>query len=96
MLDAALLQAKKDSEETIRQASARYRTALLAMSETLKKFGAELETHNPLRQLKLGYSILSQGGKVLRSVSGRREGEHFEARLADGTLSATITDIIPK
>ncbi len=95
MLDAALVQAKKDSEETIRQASARYRSALLAMSEMLKKFGAELETHNPLRQLKLGYSILSQGGKVLRSVSGRHKGEHFEARLADGTIEATITSISP-
>jgi exodeoxyribonuclease VII large subunit len=96
MLDVALVQAKKDSEEAIRQASARYYTALQAMNETLKRFGVELETHNPLRQLKLGYSILSQGGKVLRSVAGRRAGEHFEARLADGTLSATITDIISK
>jgi exodeoxyribonuclease VII large subunit len=96
MLDAALLQAKKDSEETIRQASARYNTALQAMSETLKRFGVELETHNPLRQLKLGYSILSQGGKVLRSISGRREGEHFEARLSDGIINGIITDIIPK
>ncbi len=93
MLGAALMNSKRQSEEAIRQAEVRYRGALAAMGDTLKRLGVELETHNPLRQLRLGYSILSQGGKVLRSTGGKQVGEHFEARLADGTLEATITSV---
>lgn len=93
VLGSAILNTKKNGEEAIRQAGARYKNALIAMGETLKRLGTELETHDPLHQLKLGYSILSQGGKVLRSVAGRGAGEHFEARLSDGTLEATINSV---
>ena len=57
----------------------------------LKKISTELETHNPMRQLKLGYSILFHGGKVLKQVTEVAIGEHFEAKLSDGTLEATVT-----
>jgi exonuclease VII large subunit len=55
-----------------------------------------LNRENPLRQLKLGYSIISQGGKIVRGVAGLTSGAHFEARLADGTLEATIERITQK
>jgi exonuclease VII large subunit len=95
MLEQALVRAKKESEESIRLATSRYRIALSGMEEMLKKLATELETHNPLRQLKLGYSILSQGKDVLRSVKGKHSGEPFSARLSDGTLEATITAVTP-
>lgn len=93
MLGAALAQTKKMMDEAIRRATLRYQNSLVAMGDTLKRLAVELETHNPLRQLKLGYSILSQRGKVLRAVAGKRPGDHFEARLADGTLEATINAV---
>lgn len=52
-----------------------------------------LQVYDPLQQLKLGYSILSQGGKILRGVAMLRVGEHFEARLADGTLEAQVKKV---
>lgn len=96
LLDAALLRAGKDAEMAIRQVSTRYHSALLTIGETLKRLNGEIETHNPLRQLKLGYSILTQKGKVLRTISGKEKGEHFEARLGDGTMTAIITEITPQ
>jgi len=95
-LGAAIISSKRETEEALRQATLRYRSALATMEDTIKRLGVELETHNPLRQLKLGYSILTQEGKVLRSTAGKQVGEHFEARLADGTLEAIIKKVTHK
>ena len=93
LLGATLERMKKESEDAIRITGTRYKNALHKMDEILKRIALELEAHNPLRQLKLGYSILSQAGKVLRSVEGKQVGEHFEARLSDGTLGAVIQSV---
>ncbi len=93
LLGATLERMKKESEDTLRLTGARYQNALSKMDELLKRIALEIEAHNPLRQLKLGYSILSQRGMVLRSVEGKEVGEHFEARLSDGTLGAVIQSI---
>jgi exodeoxyribonuclease VII large subunit len=63
---------------------------------TLGEASRMLNRENPLRLLKLGYSILSAEGKVLRGVAELASGAHFEARLADGTLEAIIERITPK
>ena len=67
--------------------------ALTSTGVTLDEISRTLNRENPLRQLKLGYSIISQGGKIVRGVTGLTSGAHFEARLADGTLEATIERI---
>lgn len=45
--------------------------------------------NNPTRQLKLGFSILSRNGSIVRSMKDLPQGSDFEATLADGTLMAT-------
>ena len=93
LLGATLERMKREAEDTLRITSSRYRSMLGRVEDQLKQIAHELESHNPLRQLKLGYSILSHAGKVLRSTVGRKVGEHFEARLSDGTLGAVIERI---
>jgi exodeoxyribonuclease VII large subunit len=67
-----------------------------SIEATLAEFSRMLTRENPLRQLKLGYSILSRDGKIIRGVEGLKIGAHFQARLADGTLEATIERIKQK
>ena len=93
ILSGAFLRAKKDADELIRVTALAYTNSLTEMTETLRMIATELEARNPLRQLKLGYSILSQDGKILRRVENAKKGEHFEAKLADGTIEATITAV---
>lgn len=52
-----------------------------------------LSLHNPMRQLQLGYSILTRGGKILRTKDQLPRGSTFEARLSDGTIEATSLGI---
>ncbi len=86
-------QLRIETKESLRRISERYRSFLMLSEQELSRTATELETHNPLRQLKLGYSILSGRGGVLRSVKNLKTGERFEARLSDGTLEATISSI---
>ncbi len=93
LLRERLSQMGKDARAEYESLSQRYTRALADISEFLRKLSTELETHNPMRQLKLGYSILFSGGKVLKRVEDAQKGTHFEAKLSDGTLEATITNI---
>jgi exodeoxyribonuclease VII large subunit len=69
-----------------------YHRSLTLYSGTLLEMSKLLNVHNPLRQLKLGYSLLIRGGKLVRSVNELPSGAEFEARLSDGTISAIAKD----
>jgi exodeoxyribonuclease VII large subunit len=69
------------------------RRALEQIGAQLLRYDALLEAHDPMRQLRLGYSILRSEGGVLRSVHDVEEGATIDAQLWDGTLSAKITKI---
>lgn len=93
ILTHALDQIRIETNDALERISTRFLLFLKNTTHELERIAVELETHNPLRQLKLGYSILSGGSGVIRSVKELKKGDRFEARLADGTLDATITDI---
>ncbi len=95
LLGERLAQMWKDARAEYDSLSTSYRRALSDIGELLRRLSIELETHNPLRQLRLGYSILFQAEKVLKQVGDAKVGEHFEAKLSDGTLEATINKIKP-
>ena len=53
-----------------------------------------LQTNNPERQLRLGYSIVRSPGGVVRSVSQVQKGQTVEVRVQDGSFESNITKII--
>ncbi len=64
------------------------RTARLAQT------GARLEALSPLAVLQRGYALVySAEGILLRSSAETEPGQSIRARLANGTLSATVTEI---
>ena len=91
LIGERLIQIKKDARSELDTLVLNFGRSLRDITLLLKKISTELETHNPMRQLKLGYSILFHGGKVLKQVTEVAIGEHFEAKLSDGTLEATVT-----
>jgi len=66
-----------------------YHNALRFLDRTLSEHNKVLLLHNPTRQLRLGYSILSAKGSIVRGIADLPLGADFEATLADGTLVAT-------
>ncbi|MBU0722240.1 exodeoxyribonuclease VII large subunit [Patescibacteria group bacterium] len=49
-----------------------------------------LKIFNPLRQLKLGYSIVSSGGKVIKSIKQVSHGDSVDIRVFDGKIKSTV------
>jgi exodeoxyribonuclease VII large subunit len=49
---------------------------------------------SPLKVLTRGYSLATaQDGTVIRSITQTKVGQEIGVRLADGTLTALITDV---
>jgi len=83
------------------------RRLIPAMHAKLETLGANLAHHarvmhtvSPLATLERGYSIVEvqregQQPKIARSVSSIKEGDQIKARLADGTIEATVSHRTP-
>lgn len=51
-----------------------------------------VETLNPERVYRLGYSLLRKEGRVVRSVADCRQGDTVSAELADGIVQLTVQE----
>ena len=72
------------------QLMGQYTTLHERTRERLRSDEQVLRFNDPMRQLRLGFSILMRDGKVLRDLKSVEIGESFEARLTDGTLEAQV------
>lgn len=52
--------------------------------------------NSPERNLKLGYSIASSNGKIIRKTSDVRIGEEIDLKVSDGVISSEIKNINKK
>jgi exodeoxyribonuclease VII large subunit len=91
-----LLLRRKEQAERLRlrmkaATSARVATA----GSRLAVAAAGLQTVSPLRTLERGYAIVSdtESGTVLRRACDLQPGQSISARLADGSIEATVTKI---
>jgi len=67
--------------------------ALLSVGQRLAFAEQAIRLHDPIRQLKLGYSIVRQNGKVLKSVQLLKKGDQLSTQLSDGSLESIIDNI---
>lgn len=63
------------------------------VARTIETAEKDLIANNPERQLKLGYSIMSLRGRVLRSVREVTPGDRVVGKLADGAIVSRVEDI---
>ncbi len=62
--------------------------------DSLNNTEKRLKTVNPLRQLKLGYSIARIKGVVVRSTKQVNHGEKLDIQVADGKIESQVNNII--
>ncbi|MCK4919002.1 MAG: exodeoxyribonuclease VII large subunit [Candidatus Pacebacteria bacterium] len=70
-----------------------YEKNILLIREKIKHFENSLKIHNPERQLRLGYSITSLDGKIVRSVQQIKKGDLVDIKLANGEMISEIKKI---
>ena len=71
-----------------------HRTAerqILIRRHRVEMLEQRLAACNPERIYKMGYSLLTKNGKVVRSVSDLQKGDQIETHLIDGSVHSTVT-----
>ena len=77
--------------EALRRLAAAWQHRLARDAQQLRGLARSLETVSPLATVARGYAILRhEDGRVVRSTTQAAQGDHVEARLADGTLKLTV------
>jgi exonuclease VII large subunit len=71
----------------------RYNNQLESTSTTIRNYAAAINLNNPGRQLKLGYSIVISGGKVVKSINQVSKGEIIINKVSDGDIKSSVEDI---
>lgn len=59
--------------------------------EKIKSSDKRLEINNPKRQLKLGYSIVSKEGNIIRKVKQVSKGDEVDIRVSDGKIRSEVS-----
>lgn len=75
---------------------------LVAVKNSLSAAGKQIiylqdiiESYNPERQLKLGYSIAKINGKILKSAKNTKIGDTLDIALIDGIIDSKVTGTKP-
>lgn len=68
------------------------RMMVLRQNNRIAMLGQRIETVNPERIYRLGYSLLRKEGKAVKSAQGLLSGDQLTAELADGTITVTVTE----
>jgi len=74
--------------------SAIFSRCVSEIKEKIKNMENQLNLNNPERQLKLGYSLVSLGGKIVRSVKNVKVGDEVDIKLSNGEIKSEIKKII--
>ena len=52
-----------------------------------------IKSNDPTHQLKFGYSIVRQDGKILRSIQQVKVGDELDTQLSDGTIQTKVENV---
>jgi exodeoxyribonuclease VII large subunit len=64
------------------------------MTKRLDVFEKDMNSNNPERQLKLGYSIIRVNGKIVKSIDQVNEGDELISKLSDGEVYSKAEKIV--
>ncbi len=64
------------------------------IKEYLEKTSKRLNIFDPKRQLKLGYSIVSLNNRVIKKITGIKQGDKLDIRVSDGKIRSEVKKII--
>lgn len=84
-----LKDASRQMKDFSRTLALRFQKSLDQLDDYLGGVEKRLKTLDPMRQLMLGYSIVSSQGKVVRSVKQVRKGADLAIQVSDGTIQAS-------
>jgi len=89
----ALLNVKINLRSSITKSFSGFKAILFRVIKQLEYAERVVNSHNPERQLMLGYSIAKCDGKIIRWVKDIRVGKDIDLRVIDGTIISEVKNI---
>jgi len=86
------LSAKKNLAEILAKLGEDFRDILAGKHLLLDNAETTVRHNNPERQLKLGYSLIRSGGKIVKTLKDVKIGESLEAKISDGLLISILKE----
>jgi len=93
-LGFALKEKKKEMDDYSQNILLNLKNKFKEIQESLNRFEQRLKSNNPENQLKLGYSIVSLGNKVIKSIRDVNKKEKINIRVSDGRIESQVEEII--
>lgn len=91
----AIFYGKDKIGASLKNIYAAFSRLLSDIKEQIKNAEDQIRLNNPERQLKLGYSLVSLGGKIVRSVKNVEVGDEVDIKVSDGELKSKIFKVEP-
>jgi len=88
-----LFNAKINLHGLITKSFSGFKALIFRVNKQLQYIEKAINSHNPERQLDLGYSIARCGDRIIRRIKDVKIGEEIDLRVLDGTIISKIKDI---
>ena len=84
----ALLNVKMDLRNSITKSFSGFKAILFRVIKQLEYAEKAVNSHNPERQLMLGYSIARCNGRIIRTVKNTKIGDNIDIQVTDGKINS--------
>lgn len=70
-----------------------FKHLLSRVDQKLEEANKMIKSYNPERQFKLGYSIIRNKGKIVKSIKDVKIGEEINIKIIDGLINSKVNNI---
>ena len=89
-INYAINNARSNIDNSTSKIFSGYGQKIIDVKNKISLFENTISVNDPERQLKLGYSIVSLKGKIIRSVRQLKKGDVVSVKVSDGEIDAEI------
>ena len=88
-----LLNTKNNLKGYLESSLAGFKSLVSVIDQKLAEAEKVIFLNNPERQLRLGYSIASIRGKIIRRTGDAKVGDNLDLKVIDGKISSQVKNI---
>jgi len=90
-----LINAKINLKDSLKKSLLGFRSLISTVNQKIEQAEKAVFLNNPERQLRLGYSIASCDGKIVRKTGDVKVGENIYIKVIDGKIISEVKNIHP-
>lgn len=89
----AILNVKIGLRDSLDKSLSGFKSLFSRVDQRVKEAGKVITLNDPLHQLRLGYSIATSNGKIVRRTTDTKIGARVDLRVVDGSITSEVKSI---